>query len=65
MTVMTASAPKVPANTTPLLSFRASSTAMKKVLSPSSEKRMSRNPETIPSRSGESPTRPAIHSTGR
>lgn len=41
MTVMTASAPKVPANTRERGCCRASSTAMKKVLSPISEKKMS------------------------
>ena len=55
---MTARAPKVPANTTPLFCFKAKSTAMKKVLSPSSEKRISRNPETRPCWKPES-TRPA------
>ena len=58
--VMTARAPKDPANTKPLFSFNASNTAMKKVLSPSSENRMSRNPETMPSRKGLSPTSPAL-----
>lgn len=41
MTVMTASAPKVPPNTRPLGCCSASSSAMKKVLSPISEKKMS------------------------
>lgn len=59
MTVITASAPKVPANTIPLGCLSASSSAMKKVLSPISLNKMSRKPETNPSRRGESPTMPA------
>ena len=59
MTVMMASAPKVPVNTAAFDCFSARSRAMKKVLSPISEKNMSRKPDTKPSRSGVSPTRPA------
>ena len=58
--VMTVRAPKDPAKTKPLFSFSASKTAIKKVLSPSSEKSMSRNPETMPSRKGLSPISPAL-----
>lgn len=58
MTVMMASAPKVPAKTMPRASFSASSTAMKNVLSPSSEKRIRRNPDTAPSLKGLSPSSP-------
>ena len=58
MTVMTPSAPKVPANTTLRDSFSASSTAMKNVLSPSSENRISRNPDSAPSLNGLSPSTP-------
>ena len=59
MKVMMASAPKVPAKTMPRGSFSASSTAMKNVLSPSSEKRMSRKPDSAPSLKGLSPSTPA------
>lgn len=53
MRVMTARAPKVPRKTRVLDSFSASSTAMKKVLSPSSEKRINRKPDSTPSLKGE------------
>jgi len=49
MTVITASAPNVPANTLPLLCCVASSTAMKNVLSPISLKKMRRNADRKPS----------------
>ena len=61
MTVMTPNAPKVPANTTLRDSFSASSTAMKNVLSPSSENRISRNPDSAPSLKGLSPSTPGAH----
>ena len=61
MTVMTARAPKDPAKTSLRRNgyLSANSTAMKKVLSPSSEKKMRRKPETRPSLRGESPSSPA------
>ncbi len=59
MTVMTARAPKVPAKTALLGCLKASRSAMKKVLSPISEKNIKRKPETNPSVKGLSPTIPA------
>lgn len=56
---ITASAPNVPAKTRALFSFSANRRARKKVLSPSSEKRIRRKPDTIPSLKGESPISPA------
>ncbi len=58
MTVMTASAPNVPVNTAGLDCLSASSSAMKNVLSPISEKKIRRKPDTNPSLKGESPTIP-------
>ena len=60
ITVMMASAPNVPANTRPLFFFSASNTAMKKVLSPSSENKMSRNPDTNPSLNASLPIDPEV-----
>ncbi len=59
MTVITARAPKVPANTKPLFFFKASNTAMKNVLSPNSENSIRRNPEISPSRNASLPNEPA------
>ena len=64
MTDMTARAPKVPAKIRALFSLRARSNARKKVLSPSSENRMRRKPDTIHSLSGESPIKPAYVADG-
>ena len=60
MTVMTARAPNDAPKTIPRdsLYWSARSAAMKKVLSPSSDRKMSRKPSTTPSRIGESPKRP-------
>ena len=61
MTDMTARAPKVPPKTSTLFSLSARSRAKKNVLSPSSENKIRRNPDTIPSLNGESPMSPAKH----
>lgn len=61
MTVMTPKAPKVPRKTSPCDCFSASSRAMKNVLSPSSENKMRRNPDTTPSLKAGSPPMAAQH----
>jgi hypothetical protein len=58
MTVMAAKAEKVPMKTRARDRFVANRRAMKKVLSPSSEKKMRRKPETTPSVKGVSPRMP-------
>mmetsp|Transcript_15310 Transcript_15310/g.42818 ORF Transcript_15310/g.42818 Transcript_15310/m.42818 type:complete len:222 (+) Transcript_15310:725-1390(+) len=57
---MTARAPNVPTNTSVLLCCNASSIARKNVLSPISENKMRRKPETKPSVKGLSPTTPGM-----
>ena len=55
MTVMMPRAPKVPINTKGFDCFSESRSAMKKVLSPSSEKKINRNPDTMPCWNSPSP----------